>query len=236
MKNFIATAGLAFISLLFFSITGCLPPVTPAETYTLGGNINGLNGSLEITDGSSPLVLEFDGPFAFTTIYSLNSPYDMTIVSHPNNQVCTIEPASGVFSLAADIVDIAITCTTNTIPPFCPQSCEVEDAQCDDGQNNTVWDSCKNSACQGVDFCEGVVCGSNGSNIQFCQPDTGLCVDAPTCSTPGENCDDNNPASYYDQCNSNGLCVGISNLCQGVSCGNDSACNPETGACVSCQL
>lgn len=84
-----------------------------ANTQTLGGTVSGLLGSLVLQfNGSDPLTITADGPFAFPTPVADTSAYAITIRAQPANQTCMLAHGSGIVE-SADITNIAVTCITN---------------------------------------------------------------------------------------------------------------------------
>ncbi|TNF23713.1 MAG: hypothetical protein EP329_26780 [Deltaproteobacteria bacterium] len=97
------------------------------------------------------------------------------------------------------------------------------------------------SLCNGVLHCVGLQCvidpltvvscnptGDTPCAKNTCDPDTGQC--APRALEEGASCDDQNPCTTSDECH-NGLCSGVSRVCDdGNACTFDS-CSPVTG-CV----
>lgn len=83
------------------------------NTYTVGGTVSGLSGTgLALNlNGSETLPVSANGSFIFTTALADNSPYNVTVSSHPNSpaQICSVSGGSG--SLAgSNITGIAVTC------------------------------------------------------------------------------------------------------------------------------
>jgi hypothetical protein len=68
-----------------------LPP-----TYSIGGSIAGLSGTLVLQDnGGDNLSLSSNGAFTFGVTLQPNSTYDVTIATQPVNQVCSVRNGSG---------------------------------------------------------------------------------------------------------------------------------------------
>lgn len=84
-----------------------------ANRYSVGGNVSGLNGTVQINNGDDTLTISTDGPFTFPTTYLSGTPYNVTIVSNPATQTCTINNASGTIA-NANIPNVIVTCSTNT--------------------------------------------------------------------------------------------------------------------------
>lgn len=83
-------------------------------SYTLGGTITGLTGNLVLqNNGSDDLLRLINGGFAFATLIPNGSSYNVTILTQPAGQVCTLSNATGTVAGAA-VTNIGITCVTNT--------------------------------------------------------------------------------------------------------------------------
>jgi hypothetical protein len=88
--------------------TGIIP-----LTYSIGGSIAGLAGTIVLQNNSvDTLSLSSDGTFTFDVALQPNSPYDVTIVTQPANQVCTISNPNGTAS--ASVTNIAIVCSLSS--------------------------------------------------------------------------------------------------------------------------
>jgi len=87
-----------------------------ATQVSIQGTITGLGTGQSVVlelNGSNPLRLEGDGAFAFTNAGRLDDSYDVTVITQPIGAVCTIANGSGA-GLAADVTDLAVTCTAHT--------------------------------------------------------------------------------------------------------------------------
>jgi serine protease len=87
-------------------------PAPPAETYSIGGTISGLSGSLVVSNNSSDeLSIDTNGAFVFPDELSAQDTYLVEIVSQPENQQCEITGEQGTVS-GSDISSIQIDCFT----------------------------------------------------------------------------------------------------------------------------
>ena len=86
------------------------------NTYTVGGTISGLAGTLVLQDnGSDNLTLTTNGTFAFATPVASGVAYAVTVLTQPGAPAQTCVVASGSGSVTnANVTSVAITCTTNT--------------------------------------------------------------------------------------------------------------------------
>ncbi|MBU3618628.1 DUF1566 domain-containing protein [Polynucleobacter sp. JS-Fieb-80-E5] len=108
-------------------ITGCgggssdtssqsIPTPTPSTTtYTIGGSVSGLNGSLTIKNNATDQsIITSSGQFTFDKPVSQGGQYNVTITAQPNTQTCTLSNYSGT-NVNENITTILIICTNN--PP-----------------------------------------------------------------------------------------------------------------------
>jgi hypothetical protein len=81
-----------------------------APTYSIGGNIAGLSGTIVLQDnGGDNLSVSSNGPFAFGVTLQPSSAYSVTIATQPANQVCSVKNGSGTATAA--VTNIAVVCS-----------------------------------------------------------------------------------------------------------------------------
>jgi YVTN family beta-propeller protein len=89
-----------------------------ASTYTIGGTVSGLNGSMVLQDnGADDLTVSTNGPFTFPTAVAYGNPYNVTQLSlqYPN-QACEISNGSGTVS--ANVSNVGVSCAKFTTPRY----------------------------------------------------------------------------------------------------------------------
>ncbi|MEP7096952.1 MAG: hypothetical protein ABI748_04755, partial [Dokdonella sp.] len=92
--------------------------ITP-NTYTVGGSVSGLTGSVSLTlDGTGPTTTQTqafsaNGSFAFTTPLQSGSGWTVSVATQPASQTCVVTSGSGA-NLSANVTAVQVTCTTNT--------------------------------------------------------------------------------------------------------------------------
>lgn len=92
------------------SNTPTFNPTPPPSTYSIGGNIAGLSGTVVLqNNGSDNLSLSNDGAFAFSTSLQPKATYDVTVASQPAGQVCTVTKGTGTAN--APVSDVAVVCS-----------------------------------------------------------------------------------------------------------------------------
>jgi len=81
-----------------------------ALTYTVGGTVSGLNGTLMLqNNGGDNLTITSNGPFTFRTPFGYGSTYDVTVVSQPVGQSCAVANGVGAY-MGSSITNVAVTC------------------------------------------------------------------------------------------------------------------------------
>jgi hypothetical protein len=88
------------------------PPSTPTPaTYSLGGSISGLVGTIVLQTSSDTATVSSNGSFRFATPLTAGSTYEVTIRTPPRGQNCVVTNGSGTAS--ADVGNITVACTTD---------------------------------------------------------------------------------------------------------------------------
>ena len=92
--------------------TGSPPP--PPSTYSVGGSVSGLSGSVVLQDnGGDDLTVSGNGAFTFATAVATGVAYNVTVKTNPSGQTCTVSGGSGTVA-SANVTNVAVTCTTST--------------------------------------------------------------------------------------------------------------------------
>ena len=80
------------------------------DAYSVGGTVDGLIGTVILqNNGSHDLHITDAGEFTFATEFADGSPYAVTVLTHPDTQMCTITNGTGVIS-GADVTDVEVAC------------------------------------------------------------------------------------------------------------------------------
>ena len=84
------------------------------NTYTIGGALSGLASGRSVTlrQGSQNLVLNANGDFAFATGIPFGTGYDVSVLSQPIGQTCTVSNGAG--TLSGNVSNIHVSCSVNT--------------------------------------------------------------------------------------------------------------------------
>jgi len=83
---------------------------------TIGGSVSGLNTgqSLVLADnGTSNLTVTANGNFAFSATLPTGATYDVTVVTQPAGQTCTVANSSGTVDAINNVTNIAVTCVVS---------------------------------------------------------------------------------------------------------------------------
>ncbi len=88
--------------------------VCSSTTYTVGGTISGLSGTVVLQNNSTDdLTLTADGAFTFTTVVADGGGYEVSVKTQPSTQICSV--SSGNESInGANVTNVSIVCSTNT--------------------------------------------------------------------------------------------------------------------------
>ena len=90
------------------------PPPPPPATFTVGGTLSGLNGSVTLANnGGDSRALSANGAFTFPTAAQTGAAYNVTVTSQPANQTCAVTGGTGTIA-AGNISAVAVACVTNT--------------------------------------------------------------------------------------------------------------------------
>ncbi len=93
---------------------GAPPPPPPPATFTVGGTLSGLNGSVTLANnGGDSRSLSANGAFTFPTAAQTGAAYNVTVTSQPANQTCAVASGTGTIA-AANVSAVAVTCVPNT--------------------------------------------------------------------------------------------------------------------------
>ena len=92
-----------------------------ANSYTLGGTMSGLSGSVSLqNNGADTLVVNANGSFTFSTAVAEGSAYAVTVSSQPSGQTCSVTNGTGTMG-SSDVTNVAVSCadvpsTTISVP------------------------------------------------------------------------------------------------------------------------
>jgi hypothetical protein len=87
------------------------------DTFTIGGEVNGLEGSGLVLQNNTgdDLVIDGNGEFNFPTALTDGNEYSVTVKTQPTNlvQTCSVSSGSGTLE-GADVTNVSVACSTDT--------------------------------------------------------------------------------------------------------------------------
>lgn len=79
------------------------------SSYTIGGAVTGLSGTLVLRNGSEMLTLTQSGAFTFPSSVTSGNTYNVSISTQPSGQTCTLARAAGTV-MNGNVTDVAASC------------------------------------------------------------------------------------------------------------------------------
>ncbi|MES1165383.1 MAG: hypothetical protein ABUR63_06495, partial [Verrucomicrobiota bacterium] len=85
------------------------------NSFTVGGTVTGLLGTLVLRNGTENQTLTSDGMFAFQTPVASGATYAVSVFTQPTapSQTCVVTNGGGTIA-SANVTNITVACTTNT--------------------------------------------------------------------------------------------------------------------------
>lgn len=84
------------------------------NAYTVGVTVSGLSGTVVLqNNGADNLSINSDGAFIFSTFVAEGASYNVTVLTQPATQTCTVTNASGTIA-GANVTNVSVSCVTNT--------------------------------------------------------------------------------------------------------------------------
>jgi hypothetical protein len=88
--------------------------VAAPKTYTIGGTVSGLSGTAVLQDdGGDNLSVAANGGFTFATRLTSVSAYNVTVLTNPSGQTCTVSGGTGTVA-SANVTNVSVTCATGS--------------------------------------------------------------------------------------------------------------------------
>ena len=92
---------------------GNVAVVCSNNTYGVGGSVAGLNGNVVLQDnGGDTLSIAANGGFTFPTHVARGSPYNVSVLTQPAGQSCSVSNGTGTINLT-DVSNVGVSCSTN---------------------------------------------------------------------------------------------------------------------------
>ncbi len=94
--------------------TAYMGTTSGANSHTIGGTVSGLSGSVVLQDNSGDnLTVAANGTFTFPTKIASGSHYNVTTLTQPNGQTCTVSSGAGTVS-TGNVTNVSVVCATDT--------------------------------------------------------------------------------------------------------------------------
>jgi 6-phosphogluconolactonase (cycloisomerase 2 family) len=92
---------------------GTTPGGGTTSSYTIGGAVTGLSGSVVLQNNSGDdITLSANGNFTFASAVADNGTYAVTVLTQPTGQTCSVSTGAGTVS-GNNVSNVAVTCATN---------------------------------------------------------------------------------------------------------------------------
>jgi hypothetical protein len=101
----------------FEVVSTLVPEGAPVATYSVGGAVEGVNGSDGVDlrlNGSEVITRSSDAAYAFSTELNDGATYTVDIVREPTGRDCTISNASATIA-AADVLNVDVSCAPSAM-------------------------------------------------------------------------------------------------------------------------
>jgi len=83
------------------------------STYTVGGTVSGLTGSVTLqNNGGNSQTVSADGAFTFSAAIADAGAYNVTVLNQPVGPKCSVSNGSGTIS-GANVSNVAVACVNN---------------------------------------------------------------------------------------------------------------------------
>jgi hypothetical protein len=93
----------------------CTSSPPPAQTYSIGGTISGLSGSVTLEPFlyGDPQTFTTNGAFAFAERTAAGNPYNVKVLTQPAGQTCAVTNGSGTVA-GANVSTVLVSCSANS--------------------------------------------------------------------------------------------------------------------------
>jgi len=87
-------------------------------TYSVGGTVAGLSGALTLqNNGGDDLTVNSNGIFSFSTELDDSASYNVSILTQPSGQTCSVSDGTGAIA-GADVTNVAVNCVDDAVPTY----------------------------------------------------------------------------------------------------------------------
>jgi hypothetical protein len=91
-------------------VTNVAETCTSLPTFTIGGTVTGLSGTLVLRNNGELLAVAANGVFTFVNRAPTGQTYSVTVDTQPANQTCTVANGAGTVG-SANVTNIAVVCS-----------------------------------------------------------------------------------------------------------------------------
>ncbi|MBX9704835.1 MAG: hypothetical protein K5Q00_01150 [Gammaproteobacteria bacterium] len=101
---------------VLFSVSDTVPAeFAVVPTYTVGGTVSGLDGTVVLQlNSSETLNLNSNGGFTFATQFAYCDSYNVTVLTQPDDQMCNVTNGVGTV-LTSNITSVAVVCSNEPL-------------------------------------------------------------------------------------------------------------------------
>ncbi|MFC1855323.1 SBBP repeat-containing protein [Thermodesulfobacteriota bacterium] len=111
MRKVLFLPVLVFILAISFYLSAC--GGSSGSSYTVGGTVTGLTGTVVLQlNGGNDLTITEDGEFTFPTGLDFGDTYIVTVLTQPDEQICTLLSRNGTIA-GANVTDVTATCSAS---------------------------------------------------------------------------------------------------------------------------
>jgi len=83
------------------------------DTFTIHGTVSGLSGTVVLQNNSADnLTIGADGVFDFSMPVNYGAPYNVTVMTQPAVQTCTV--SNGASIVTGPVTNVVVSCAANT--------------------------------------------------------------------------------------------------------------------------
>jgi hypothetical protein len=112
LSRSIALLGCALVIIL--GLSACGGGSSSDASYSIGGTLSGLGDGKSVVlqnNGGDDLTLSANGGFSFATALGGGNVYDVTVLTQPADQTCTVGNGTGTL-FGLNVTDVAVSCVT----------------------------------------------------------------------------------------------------------------------------
>ena len=112
LSRSIALLGCALV--IISGLSACGGGGSSDVSYSIGGSLSGLGAGKSVVlqnNGGDDLTLSANGGFIFATALGGGNVYDVTVLTQPVDQTCTVSNGTGTL-LGLNVTDVAVSCVT----------------------------------------------------------------------------------------------------------------------------